>query len=93
MAKSDELKVFLRNINRMVQNVKAMITSSAGSSLNTDELTCDAYHYEFKTSVNECFCFIYKVGYLSFEDSISDYNVSLTTACFVSRLATAHNSN
>ena len=70
-----------------------MITASAGSNLITDELTCDAYHYEFKTSVNEWFCFISKIGYLSFEDCINDYNISLATACFVSRLAAAHHSN
>ena len=39
-------------------------------------------HVEFETSVNEWSCIISKLGYSSFEDSISDHNVSLATAFF-----------
>ena len=80
--KPDKLKAVLPKINRMHQNVKAMITTIDCDNLKADVLTCDAYHVEFETSVNEWFCIISKLGYSSFEDSISDHNVSLATAFF-----------
>ena len=80
--KPDKLQAVLPKINRMYQNVKAMITATDCNNLKVDVLTCDAYHFEFETSVNEWFCIISKLGYSSFEDSISDHNVSLATAFF-----------
>ena len=80
--KPDKLKAVLPKINRMYQNVKALITATVCNDLKADVLTCDAYHVEFETSVNEWFCIISKLGYSSFEDSISDHNVSLATAFF-----------
>ena len=76
--KPHKLNAVLPKINRMYQNVKTMITATDC----TDVLTCDAYHVEFETSVNEWVCIISKLGYSSFEDSISDHNVSLATAFF-----------
>ena len=80
--KPDKLKAVLPKINRMYQNVKAMITATDCNNLKADVLACDAYHVEFETSVNEWFCITSKLGYSSFEDSISDHNVSLATAFF-----------
>ena len=91
--KPDKLKTVLPKINRMYQNVKAMITATDCNNFKADVLTCDAYHVEFETSVNEWFCIISKLGYSSSKDSISDHNVSLATAFFVSHLVVAHHSN
>ena len=59
-----------------------MITAPSCNNLKADVLTCDAYHDECETSVNEWFCIISKLGYSSFEDSISDHNASLAIAFF-----------
>ena len=91
--KPDKHKAILPKINRMYQNVKAMITTIGCNNLKVVGLTCDAYHDEFETFVNEWFCIISKLGYSSFEDSIADHNVSLATIFFVSHLVTAHHSN
>ena len=80
--KPDKLRAILPKISRMYQNVKTMITATGCSNLKADVSTCDAYHDEFETFVNEWFCIISKLGYSSFEDRISDHNVSLATAFF-----------
>ena len=59
-----------------------MITATGCNDLKTDVSICDAYHDEFKTSVNEWFCIISKLGSSSFKDSISDHKVSLAIAFF-----------
>ena len=59
-----------------------MIIATGCNDLKTDVSTCDAYHDEFETSVNERFCSISKLGYSSSENSDSDHNVSLATAFF-----------
>ena len=60
----------------------AMITATGCTNLKANVSTCDAYHNEFETSVNEWFCIISKVSYSSFEDNISDHNASLATAFY-----------
>ena len=80
--KPDKLKAILPKINRMYQNVKAMIIATGCNNFETDVSICDAYHDEFETSVNERFCIVFKLGYLSFKDSITDHNVFLATAFF-----------
>ena len=71
--KPDKLRAFLPKINRMYQNVNAMITATGCNDFETDVSICDAYHDEFETSVKEWFCIISKLGYSSFKDSISDH--------------------
>ena len=91
--KPDKLRAILPKINQMYENEKAMITATGCSNSKADVLTCDAYHNKFETSVNEWFCIISKLGYSSFEDSISDHNVSFDTCFLICNLATAYHSN
>ena len=80
--KPNKLRAIFPKINRMYQNVKAMITATGCNHFKTDVSISDAYHDEFETSVKKWFCIISKLGYSSFIDSISDHNVSLATAFF-----------
>ena len=53
--KPDKLRAILPKINRMYENVKAMIIATGCNDFETEVSICDAYHDEFQTSVNEWF--------------------------------------
>ena len=55
--KLDKLRAILPKINRMYQNIKAIVIAIGCNNFETDVSICDAYHDEFETSVNEWFAF------------------------------------
>ena len=53
--KPDKLRAIPPKINRMYHNIKTMITATGCNTVKADVSTCNAYHDECKTSVNEWF--------------------------------------